>query len=110
MRMSLEASSKLCASASLRTHWSSGMVAKAAVSGQLLLWALQPRAPAAVLGIAGPPVVGRAARALGPDVRARRWMMAGLRSGSDTVRPVRYPCWCVRDPKLGLDKLVLEVS
>ena len=101
MRMSLEASSKLCASASLRTHWSSGMVAKAAVSGQLLLWALQPRAPAAVLGIAGPPVVGRAARALGPDVRARRWMMAGLRSGSDTVRPVRYHvcgcvCQCVR--------------
>ena len=64
------------------------MVAKAAVSGQLLLWALQPRAPAAVLGIAGPPVVGRAARALGPDVRARRWM-AGLRSGSDTVRRER---------------------
>ena len=63
-----------------RAHLSSGMEAKSAlaleskvvatVSGELRLWALEPRTPAAVLGIAGPPVVGRAARALGPDVPA----------------------------------------
>ena len=60
------------------------MVAKAAVSGQLLLWALEPRAPAAVLGIAGPPAAGSTDRALGSDVRARRWITAGplVRAGA----------------------------
>ena len=53
-------------------HLSSGMEAKAAVtleskvaatvSGELRLWSLEPRAPAAVLGIAGPPAVGSAVR------------------------------------------------
>ena len=49
----------------------------ATVSGELRLWALEPRVPAAVLGITGPPAVGSAVRALGFDARARRWITAG---------------------------------
>ena len=56
----------------------------ATVSGELRLWALEPRAPAAVLGITGPPAVGSAVRALGFDARARRWITAGplVRAGA----------------------------
>ena len=85
-----------------KVHLSSGMEAKAAValeskvaatvSGELRLWALEPRAPAAVLGITGPPAVGSAVRALGFDARARRWITAGplVRAGalSQEVSPV----------------------
>ena len=52
-----------------RMHWSSGIEGKIAFSGRLLLWALEPRAPAAVLDIAGPPAVGSTARAFGSDAR-----------------------------------------
>ena len=85
-----------------KVHLSSGMEAKAAValeskvaatvSGELRLWSLEPRAPAAVLGITGPPAVGSAVRALGFDARARRWITAGplVRAGalSQEVSPV----------------------
>ena len=84
-----------------KVHLSSGMEAKAAValeskvaatvSGELRLWALEPRAPAAVLGITGPPAVGSAVRALGFDARARRWITAGplVRAGAPSQEGLR---------------------
>ena len=75
---SLHASHGLTGLSFRQRHLSSGTVAlgskvAATVSGELRLWALEPRASAAaVLGIAGPPAVGSAVRALGFDARARR--------------------------------------
>ena len=96
-----------------KVHLSSGMEAKAAValeskvaatvSGELRLWALEPRAPAAVLGITGPPAVGSAVRALGFDARARRWITAGplVRAGALSQDLVVVVLFVGLSPRLG---------